>query len=281
MEVDRKATGSPIYFKSTTREDKMTDEDLNTGDPSKTPEFGSNQGSDGDQNKQTDGVTLSQEDIDSLKKSNSHAQEHIKRIEEENKQFREDLRNMQSELQKAATIDDLMTTYRQPESDDSPGTTSPQLDEEALLTKLKQEVFNDMSYAQQLDQENQNWDTVEAELKQRHGEGWASYVDERAQELGMTNDQMEGFAKTSPKAFMELVGGSTRSAQPTQGSLIPPQGGMDDTEAEMRRIAHARKDLSTAEGREANAKWQDPEWQKKYRASVLKDVDQKGLTRWR
>lgn len=258
----------------------MTDENLNAGDPSKTPEFGSGQGSGEDQNKEPQGVTLSQEDIDGLKKSNSHAQEHIKRLESENKEFKESLREMQAELAKAATIDDLMTTYRQPESDDSPGTTSPQLDEEALLTKLKQEVFNDMTYAQQLDQENQNWSTVEAELKQRHGEGWASYVDERAQELGMTNDQMEGFAKTSPKAFMELVGGQTRTAQPTTGGVVAPQGGFD-SEAEMRQIAQARKDLSTPEGRAANAKWQDPEWQKKYRASVLKDVDEKGLTSWR
>ena len=138
-----------------------------------------------------------------------------------------------------------------------------------------------MTYAQQVEQENQNWSTVESELRERHGEGWAAYVDERAQALGMTNDQMEGFAKTSPKAFMELVGGQTRTAQPTTGGVVPPQGGFDETEAEFRKIAQARKDLSTEEGREANRLWQDPEWQKKYRMSILKDVENKGYTSWR
>jgi len=262
----------------------MTDENLTTGDPSAdAPKFGSTAGGSGeDQNKEPEGVNLNQEDLENIKKQNAHAQAHINKLEEENKTFREELKAMQQELAKSATIDDLMTTYSQPQTDNSPGTTSPQLDEEALLTKLKEEVFQDMSYAQQLAAEQDNWTSVESQLKERHGEGWASYVDQRASELGMTNDQMEGFAKTSPKAFMELVGGQgTRTPAPSQGSQLPPHSDPNARASEFSRIAELRRDLTTEEGRAANRLWQDPDWQKQYRMAVLKDVEENGLSTWR
>lgn len=247
----------------------MTDESRTAGDPgSSGATFGSDQGS-------TNTPLFGKDDLDKILNQNRNAQDHIKTLESETAAMRAELQRLQEELARSKSIDDLLTHMRQPDQDLS-GTTSPQFDQEQLLKTLKTEVFRDLTLAQQQSLERENWNKAVNTLRERHGDGYASYVDQRAKELDIPVAKMEELAKTSPNAFIELVsGGKTRTAAPTQGSQTFPLRTDAETEATFNKI-NALRFRNTPEGREAKRTWDDPDFQRRYRAFVLDKAKKAG-----
>lgn len=250
----------------------MTGENQNTGDPGTTAaKFGSSdQGTSGSQG------TFSAEDLAKIMNQNKHAQDHIKTLESETANMRAELQKLQEELARSRSIDDILAAMQQQDTN-QPGSTAPQLNQAELLKTLKDEVFKDLSVAQQTAMEQQNWSESIKMLQQRHGEGYAKYVDQRAAELGLPVPHLENLAKTSPRAFMELVSpGTTRSAAPTTGSYSSSPVNADaETEAMFVKINTLRF-RNTPEGREAKRTWEDPDFQAKYRVWILEKAKNKG-----
>jgi len=247
----------------------MTDDNQNQVTPDNQSLFS-------DDNQDKGEPSFSQEDISKILKQNANAQEHIKNLETETAQFRSQIRELQEELQKAKSIDDLLDGLQQP--NDTPGTTSPQIDETQLLNKLKEEVFRDLSAAQQQALEEQNAAEAVRAAQEKFGDGYKSYVQQRAQELDLSLEQIENYARTSPKVFMELLGtpkGQTPS--PTTGSLSAPIDSDADIEAKYRRISTLRL-MNTPEGIEARRTWENPEFQAQYRRHILEKASEKGST---
>lgn len=257
----------------------MTDENQQSGEPTETtPKFGEGATQTETRSEKVE-PRFNQEDVEKLARMNSDAQGFIKTLKTETSELREQLRAIQEDLAKAKSVDDMIEAMRQQDTNlDSPGPKTPQLDEQALLAKLKDEVFKDMSQVQQQELADKNWNESLNLLKGQFGDGYAKYVDQRAQELDMTNEDMEALARTKPKAFVELVGGSakTNTPGPTRSSQTSAPLGDGDISVMYARVSRMRRDLNTAEGREANRMWKDTSFQEKYRQHILEKARKEG-----
>jgi hypothetical protein len=194
----------------------MTGDNQTSGDPTQPKAvFGSDQG--------TSTGAAGNIDLDKILTQNQHAQNHIKTLESETAAMRAEIQRLSEELNKSRSIDDLLNEMRQQQNSNQPGSTAPQIDQNQLLETLKAEVFNSLTQAQQQAVEQQNWAAATNALRERFGDGYATYVDQRATELNLHPKYLESLAKTSPTAFMELVAPKTsRSAAPTMGSQTAP-----------------------------------------------------------
>lgn len=262
----------------------MTDENQNTGveNTNPTPKFGSgepnteqpNQGSD------TPEVKFGRDDVESLMKQNRDAQDFIKQLKDETASMRSEIKVLQEEVSKSKTIDELFDRYgQQNENTELTGQKTPQLDEQALLAKLKEDVFKDLSQAQQAELQQRNWNESVRLLKEKFGDGFATYVDTRANELGMSNSDIEAMARTHPKAFVELVGGGSkmRNPEPTRSSQSTLYSDpANDLEVRYARVSRLRRNITTEEGREAARQWSDPTFQDKYRQHILEKAQREG-----
>jgi hypothetical protein len=249
----------------------MTGDNQDPVTPDSTaPKFGTDQGTSGSTGQ------FGKEDLEKVLNQNRHAQDHIKTLESETAAMRAELQRLQEELARSRSIDELLDAMRQQDHNE-PGPTAPQLNQEELLKTLKNEVFRDLTLAQQREIEVKNWNQSVEMLRQRHGDGFASYVDKRAAELNIPVEKMEELAKTSPKAFIELVSpGASRSAAPTTGSYkSSPIDADAETEAMFIKINTLRF-RNTPEGKEAKRTWDDPDFQRRYRLWILERSKAKG-----
>jgi hypothetical protein len=248
----------------------MTDDNRTPVTPEAgTPQFGSDQ----DPTKGT--PAFGNVDLDRILNQNRNAQDHIKTLESETAALRAEREALKAQLEQSRSIDELLTTLKQQESRE-PGTTSPPMDQEQLLKTLKTEVFNDLTMAQQKALEAENWNKVVSTLQERHGDKFASYVDQRSKELDIPVKKMEELAKTSPNAFLELVSpGRQKSAAPTMGSQSMAFNADANVGAMFDKIQHLRF-KNTPEGREAKRTWDDPDFQKRYRMHVLEKAKTQG-----
>lgn len=216
-------------------------------------------------------ATFSKDDISKIMKQNFHGQEHISELETETKGLRDKITDLEAEVTKRATMEEMMAEMRSTGYDSDSGVIAPQVDENALLAKLEQQMTARFTEQQATQQLEQNWTKSMSALEQKHGEGYESYVDERAKALDMTNDQMVQMAATAPKAFLDLMSASPSSqAAPTTSSSRTLFAEDTQTEAlEYSKVAKLQRNIETDEGRKARELWTDVEWQKKHRTRML------------
>ena len=249
----------------------MTDENQNPGteNPTGSSEFLKTENQ---QEQKTEG-SFNRDEIEKILKENSNAQSFIKELKSETSEMRSQIKTLQEELAKSRTIDDLFSKYGQQDFNE-PGPNTPQVNEQELLAKLKAEVFAELSAEQQKAQEENNWRTALKQAEERFGEKYGSYVDARAQELGISIDDMRTYARTSPKVFLELLGGSQQrqTPRPTQSSQSgTPPGIGDDIEKQYARYVRLRNQ-PTEEGRQAREMLADPAFMEQYRLRILSSV---------
>ncbi len=225
-----------------------------------------------DQNQNAPEATFSKDDISDLLKQNSNGQQHISTLESETKQMRDQISDLQEEVSKRQTMEEMMAELREtPFNDTRTEPTASQVDENALLAKLGQQMSERLDTQQQEQTLQNNWNASMAALEQVHGEKYESYVDQRAKELDMSTDQIGQMAATSPKAFLDLMDTPTgTSAAPTTPSNRTTQSDpTDEAELSYSKIAKLQKNVNTDEGRLARETWNDPEWQKRQRDRML------------
>lgn len=247
----------------------MTDQSQNTGDPSNTNSLfqSSDQGT--PQNKE---FNLTEDQLQKILKQNSHAQDHIKNIENENAELRERILSLSKELEQSTQFDDLLEGLAsQGRSSNTSEQTAPVLDKNQLLRELKNEIFNELTAAQTKALEEQNMIAAKNYLTERFGDNVSKEMSVIAEELSLSPQYIDQLASTSPKAFEKMIESvrpktNKTTFSPTQTSFRTNP--VDNTEVDLARVGRARN-LQTEEGRQAHNLWQDPEFQRQQREKIL------------
>jgi len=198
----------------------------------------------------------------------------IETLKSETKDYRDKIQQLESQLQQAKTIDELLERVKDYEPSDTHEPTAPRLDEDKLLSKLEERVFGKLSQKQREDVEMQNWNESVSKLQEKFGDKYADYVRSRATELSVPIHEMDRLAKTSPKAFLELVSGQqqrTNNMQPTtttQRSSSASQSQEKYNEEYFDKISRLRN-VKGPEGDEARRVYNSKEYQANWRKAIL------------
>lgn len=183
------------------------------GDQTITPADSQSQGSFAEQGKVQDpsqsqdanGIQA-QEDMVALQKRDEHAQQHISKLEDENKLFREKLDALEERVNAATDLDSVLT------KDD--------LDKDSLVSETADRIMAQMDADKQKATKDSNFKQVSESLTQRYGDKVDDKVAEVAASNGMTFDEVVELSRTKPQLVMNLFGTQApASAQPTQSSL--------------------------------------------------------------
>lgn len=250
----------------------MTDQVSTAGDPGKQQTLFNSP----DQGTDNKSLELTKEQLEQILKQNSHAQNHIKQIEEDNRKLREQLQGLSKELETSTQFDDLLAGLASSKSStNSSEQTAPLLDKNQLLSELKAEIFNELSNSQRAAMEEENLRASIQTAQQKFGAGYEKELLNLAQELDLTPEYLESLARTSPKAFATVIGNSKTKTpfSPTINSFRTEP--LNSTDLDISRVAKARN-LNTPEGREAERQWRDPEFQRKARQQILARLAEKG-----
>lgn len=152
----------------------------------------------------------------------------IEQLKRETKGLREELDRALKDKNTDKRLDEIMTRLAQPQSQAVTSTEvttplerttpAPQEDIAEIVRKALANEFETRSA-----QENAN--RVVQQLKATFGDNYATRLEQRTQELGLSKAEMNALAARSPSAFMELV--SPKSAPPR--TQEPPRSGFNTT----------------------------------------------------
>lgn len=202
-----------------------------------------------------DAGSLSQEEIEELRKRDAHAQEHIRRLEQEAKERQQALDDLQKELERRPTYEEVVERMRsngaeEPTQPEQPQTT--EVDED----KLAQRAAEIMSQQKAEEQYRQNLKSSMERAQEAYGENYVQAVQSTASELGMTLQEVDDMASRRPAAFERLFikEKSGQEQQESQGGFVPR--GSEQAPARQPETT----DLKTAYRKQGSRKFfQDPD----------------------
>lgn len=216
---------SDLNFQSgaTTSTDTPVGDQASQGDP----QAASREPSNSDQSfLEYNGKSLSREDV--LKKL-QNADSFIETLKGERAEDRQRLEAIESQLQKAGKVDEVLEALRgngqgAPDQENTPPENepaSPTLDVETLT----QGVLEQLSAREQAQLEDNNWKAVTETLTHTFGEKTNAKVREVALNNDLSVEEAADLARKRPKVFLKLFGdevkGSTTSASLLGGGRRP------------------------------------------------------------
>lgn len=139
------------------------------------------------------------------------AQEHISKLEEENKSYKEQLEALQAELLERKTAEELfqkMTTAKPNNEQEEPNHKFDDIQKainEALASREAMKV------------KEQNVEFVNQTLHKTYGDKANDVIEAKAKELGVSKNYLQNIAVDAPKAFLKVLGldGNTKVIVPT------------------------------------------------------------------
>jgi len=163
--------------------------------------------SDDNQNPKGDGVTTSitEEELKALQKRDEHAQTHITTLEDEAKVLKDQITEMQTKLDKAKDVEDLLENQGK-----------QQVNVEEITTGVIEQLNAKELKAQQ----DENFNTVSTALTEKFGDKVDEEVKKAASENGLTFDEMVEMSRKNPKLALKLLDVKVKATpKPQQGSL--------------------------------------------------------------
>lgn len=156
--------------------------------------------------------------LDALKAS----QDHIKRIEEENKTLKSKNQEMDVELAKMGSIDDFVNRIATPAQPKPTEETPPKVE---TLSEDKVAEMLQATLANQRMQEVQeaNVAKVTAALVEAHGDQANAFISQKAKELDTTPAALKEMAKSNPTVVLNLLGGGGKSKEAPAPQLSAKQ----------------------------------------------------------
>jgi hypothetical protein len=151
---------------------------------------------------------LTAEQLAAIVKRDQHAQEHIRRLEDEARQRREQeqaiadrLTQLEAELSKRASLEELLAKREgaQPNKSDS---QTPAVDVDSVV----QRVLSTMEQKTVAERTKANRAAAVEAAKSVYGDSYKQKVEETAKELGMTLNDVDDLAGRSPQAFARMFG---------------------------------------------------------------------------
>lgn len=184
----------------------MTEEFGNAGEPGNAKGF-----KEGEEDKasQSDGTSITPDELTALQKRDENAQAHIPQLESENDDLRAQNAQLAAKLDSATTLDDVVERIKsERDGNDTIVDTSSVVEqvEQRLAIKARESV------------EEANWSSVVDTLTEKHGD-WKTAdaeIQERCAELKMDLPAASRLARQSPEAFYKLFSAA--------GSPTPQQG---------------------------------------------------------
>ncbi len=156
----------------------------------------------------------------------AHSQRFIETLKGEKKTVEEKLLEVNSELEKRASVEDVVTRLTQKKVEDGnrkaddPPASKTAVDEEAIRRMVEEAFVSKLTQQQQ----EANLTNVLTELQTQYGDSLSAVVSERARELGTTPKELGEIAKTNPRMALDLLGGKkTKTPEPTRPGLNPPR----------------------------------------------------------
>lgn len=144
-------------------------------------------------------------DVDKLLEAKYHADKHIKNIETEQAELREDLKAR-------TTLEDLMTRIEASKNHvnseqqiNTPVTPTSEVD-------IDKRVDAKLSAWQTAQLHEQNVRYVESELQKNWGPDYSSKLRAKARELGESETDLAIIAQTKPKAFLAMMGATKQDS---------------------------------------------------------------------
>lgn len=153
----------------------------------------------------------------------AHAQQYIPELKSVLSQKDQEIMALKAELEKRAAVEDVVTrltaNQSQPQGQGQPPATSG-LDQEAVVNLVRQQLEQTNLEAQA----KSNTAQVQQALSQKFGEKARDVIQQKANELGTTPQELGRLASQNPKMVLALFNAETKpSVKPTTGSVnIPP-----------------------------------------------------------
>ena len=153
-------------------------------------------------------------DVPNALKGLANAQEHIKTLQQQIEASKSDYEALKAELAKRQSVEEALAKLTSQPTQEPPPSATPQAglteqDVGALLERF-------LSERTQADMANANMNSVQQELVKVYGDKTKEVVAQRAQELGITSEDIGLLAQKSPKAALGLF-------TLTQQSQVPPK----------------------------------------------------------
>jgi hypothetical protein len=142
-------------------------------------------------------------DAEAARKKIEAADEHIKRIEQENADLR-------AKAAKAASVDEVLEAIKKKqETGQNPTSSDDGLD----IHKMVQEAYRETVQASR---KAENLETANKRMQEKYGGKAKEVLESRAKELGVSVGKLKAIAEDSPDAFLQFfeVGQQTSTASP-------------------------------------------------------------------
>lgn len=141
-------------------------------------------------------------DTQAVAKAIVHKDGHIKRVETENAELREQLQQARSTKRMEEMLDQLASLQKEttPSNVDTPSR-----EPEKVNTLSEQDVEKILDRKEQLRQRQANADVVVDRLTKVYGASFPDHVATQARNLGMSVQQLDELAQMNPQAFFKLM----------------------------------------------------------------------------
>lgn len=166
--------------------------------------------------------------LDDALKALAHSQEFIPQVKGELASKDQELAELKAKLEAAGSVQEMVQKLAE-QKDTTPEDTTQVagLDEQAVVN-LFEKLSGEKAAA---NLRKTNSEQVNSALQSKFGDKAKEVVAAKANELGLSLDQLKQMSENSPKVVMELFGAKTTTTPtPTTGSYNLPQTQVDPTE---------------------------------------------------
>jgi hypothetical protein len=144
-------------------------------------------------------------DLESLAKSKWESDNYIKILEQRADQMREDFITLRKEADARANLSDLVGQLQQktqPQEPQREELREPQID----MTQIDNLISNKLDALSKAQQQKQNFDSVQAKMKQKWGGNYVNTLQEQMDQLGLTKEDINDLAQNRPGLLMKTFG---------------------------------------------------------------------------
>lgn len=148
--------------------------------------------------------------------------EHIRRVEAENKQLRDDVLRFREENIAKQKLEDLIDQLQGRRTETPPQDNKPIVPQEkAIDTKdIESLIENKLRQTELTRTYNQNLQTVQQKLKEKYGEDYIPHYKQQIESLYLSKEEADELARRKPDTFMRMLG--IDQPKPVQPQYQPP-----------------------------------------------------------
>jgi len=150
------------------------------------------------------------------------ADDHIKRLETENKQLRDDYTRAREENIAKAKLEDLLDQIQGRRNEPPVQSPEPKQTEEKAIDyrQIESLIENKFKQAEVTRIYNQNLQSVQQKLVERFGPDYVSHYKQEIDSLGLSKEDADNMARRNPTAFLKMLG--VDQPKPVQQQYQPP-----------------------------------------------------------